>query len=103
MENKITKVRLTEEEIKAIKETAQDIFGKKTEVYLFGSRTDIDKKGGDIDLYIIPEKRDNLFDRKLKFLVKLKSRIGEQKIDVIIAGSCDKDIEKVARETGVLL
>lgn len=54
-------------------------------------------------MYIIPEKRDNLFDRKLKFLVKLKSRIGEQKIDVIIAGSCDKDIEKVARETGVLL
>lgn len=38
------RVRLSEEEIKAIKETAKEIFGEKTKVYLFGSRTDIHKK-----------------------------------------------------------
>jgi predicted nucleotidyltransferase len=74
------KVRLTDEEIKAIKETAKEIFGKQTKVYLFGSRTDIHRKGGDIDLYIIPENKGDIFEKKLKFLVNLKSRIGEQKI-----------------------
>ncbi|WP_457622337.1 nucleotidyltransferase domain-containing protein [Persephonella sp.] len=97
------RVRLSEEEIKAIKETAKEIFGGKTKVYLFGSRTDIHKKGGDIDLYIIPEKRNDLFDRKLKFLAKLKSKIGEQKIDLVLENYSDKQITEVAKETGVLL
>jgi len=45
------KVRLTEEEIKAIVETAKEVFGEKVKIWLFGSRVDLNKRGGDIDLY----------------------------------------------------
>jgi len=38
------KVRLSKEEIKAIKETAEEIFGKRTKVYLFGSRVYLKKR-----------------------------------------------------------
>ena len=42
------------------------------------------EKGGDIDLYIKPVFKDNLLERKLKFLTKLWEKLGEQKIDIIL-------------------
>ena len=41
-------MRLNEKEITAIKKAVQKNFGKDTSVYLFGSRTDDAKRGGDI-------------------------------------------------------
>ncbi|HHJ64143.1 MAG TPA: nucleotidyltransferase domain-containing protein [Aquifex aeolicus] len=55
-------VRLSDWEVKAIKDIAEEVFGEGTRVFLFGSRTDPTKRGGDIDLYIIPANRENLFD-----------------------------------------
>jgi predicted nucleotidyltransferase len=100
---KFRKVRLKEYEINAIKETAKEVFGEKTRVILFGSRVDLTKRGGDIDLYIIPEKKDNLFERELKFKSKLQLKIGERKIDVVISKNPERAIEKVAVENGVEL
>jgi len=45
-------MRLTMFEITAIQNNAKNIFGDTVKVYLFGSRVDDDKKGGDID-YIL--------------------------------------------------
>ena len=45
-------MRLSKSEIETIKNVAHKVWGDKTLVYLFGSRTDDSKKGGDIDLYI---------------------------------------------------
>ncbi len=80
------KIRLTEKEIKAIKETALEIFGRDTKVYIFGSRTNPSKKGGDIDIFLEIPDCDNLtlVKKRLKFLVRLKDKIGEQKIDLLI-------------------
>ncbi len=97
------KVRLSDYEIKAIKETAKEVFGKDTKVFLFGSRTDPHKRGGDIDLYIIPEDKKNIFDKKIDFLVKLKLKIGDQRIDVITQEDPNRPIERIAMETGVEL
>ena len=97
------RVRLSDYEILAIKETAKEVFGEGTKVFLFGSRVDPTKRGGDIDLYIIPEERDNLLDRELSFKSKLQLKIGERKIDVILSQDPKRDIEKVALETGVEL
>jgi predicted nucleotidyltransferase len=73
-------------------------------IYLFGSRVDDSKRGGDIDLYLIPsQKFDNERDRKIKFLVKLDSYIGEQKIDVILAKDSSRLIEQEALKYGVRL
>ncbi|WP_456325762.1 nucleotidyltransferase domain-containing protein [Desulfonauticus submarinus] len=96
-------VRLSKKEIETIKKVAEEIFGQGTEVYLFGSRIDPTKRGGDIDLYIVPAKREEIFKRKLRFLVELKLKIGEQKIDVVIAKDPARDIEKEALTTGVKL
>jgi predicted nucleotidyltransferase len=75
-------MRLSSFEIQAIKESAREVFGE-CKIYLFGSRVDDLKKGGDIDLYIqLPQKPH--FLAKPKFLALLKRKIGEQKIDVVI-------------------
>jgi len=96
-------VRLSDREIKAIKETAKEVFGEGTRVFLFGSRADPGKKGGDIDLYIIPANREGLFDRRIKFLARLKLKIGDQKIDVILQENPKRSIEQEAIKTGVEL
>lgn len=95
-------MRLTEFEINAIKQAAQEIFGSKVQVFLFGSRVDDAKKGGDIDLYIKTE-ADNDLTHKIKFLVSLERKIGEQKIDVVFAIDKNRPIEQQAINTGVLL
>ena len=98
------KVRLSEEEIKAIAETAKGIFGENVKVWLFGSRVDLDKRGGDIDLYVETEMEEDILRKKLKFLVKLEEKIGEQKIDVIIKPFDSKDeISLIAKRKGVRL
>jgi len=98
-----TKIRLTEMEIKAIKELAVEVFGEGTRVFLFGSRTNPSKKGGDIDLYIIPANREKLFDKYIKYLAKLKLTIGDQKIDLILQEDPNRPIEKEALEKGIEL
>jgi len=61
------------------------------------------EKGGDIDLYIKPVFKDNLLERKLKFLTKLWEKLGEQKIDIILEKDLKRDIEKIALQEGVEL
>ena len=97
------KYRLSKFEADEIKRLTKKIFGKNSKVFLFGSRVDLKKRGGDIDLYIIPEKRDNLFDKKLKFLTELKLKIGEQKIDVIVNKDINRLIEQEALKNGIEL
>jgi len=78
-------MRISEQEITLIKKLACQIFGNKTKVYLFGSRVDDTKKGGDIDLFIAGGQKSNFtVSKKIDFLVELKSLIGNQKIDVIL-------------------
>lgn len=96
------KMRLTEFEIHAIKQSAREVFGPNVQVFLFGSRVDDSKKGGDIDLYIKTEV-GNDFGHKIKFLVALEHKIGEQKIDVVFAEDNARLIEQQAIRAGVLL
>lgn len=58
-------------------------------VYLFGSRTDDTKKGGDIDILIISEKIN--LKEKLKILSRIFEKIEEQKMDLVIAQSFDEN------------
>ena len=97
-------MRIKSEHIGAIKNIAEIYFGNNAKVYLFGSRTNDKKKGGDIDIYIETEIKENVFEKKIKMLGELHKALGEQKIDIVINNfSSDKYIFKVAREEGVLL
>ncbi len=96
-------MRLARDEIKAIKKAYQEIF-EDGKIYLFGSRVDDTKMGGDIDLYLIPNKKlENLREKKIKFLIKLDEYIGEQKIDVILAKDKNRLIEQEALKYGIEL
>ncbi|MCK4840880.1 MAG: nucleotidyltransferase domain-containing protein [Methylococcales bacterium] len=99
-------MRITASDQKAIVNITHKYFDKHSEVYLFGSRVDDSKKGGDIDLYIIPDNKSNaeqLYHKKIKFLVALNMAIGEQKIDVVIAHDDTRLIEQEAIRTGIKL
>ena len=95
-------MRLNQKYIKTIKESFINVF-KSGDIYLFGSRIDDDKKGGDIDLYLIVDDKTNLFRKKIKFLSKIKMLLGEQKIDIVFNKDSDRLIEKEAIKWGIKL
>ena len=68
-------MRLEEWEVREIKKAAQLVFGKNVKVILFGSRVDDNKKGGDIDLYVITD--TPTYEKKTKFWIELQERLGE--------------------------
>jgi predicted nucleotidyltransferase len=100
-------MRLTPFQQQTICQNAARFFGATTQVWLFGSRVDDTKRGGDIDLYIEPQLKetDDLVMAKLKFLRALHLRLGEQKIDVVLAvnETHPLPIYQIAKQTGVLL
>ncbi|RKX73115.1 MAG: nucleotidyltransferase domain-containing protein [Spirochaetes bacterium] len=79
-------MRLHEKEIHAIKDAVRKHFGKSAAVYLFGSRVDDTKRGGDIDLLVehSPElSGSDVIKRKLKTMTDIQFAIGDRKIDII--------------------
>lgn len=100
----ILTMRLTEPEKRIIKAAAKNQFGPNVKIFLFGSRVNDSRKGGDIDLYIETEKHALLKD-KIAFLTLLKWNLGDQKIDVVVnaPNKRDQNIFHIARKTGVEL
>jgi predicted nucleotidyltransferase len=105
--NTFCPMRLSDKELTSIKAVTKQVFGENAMVTLFGSRIEDGKRGGDIDLLIKCDKtisRDEIYQLKLKFLVELKKRIGDQKIDVIIyAGQVNDSIFKTILKEAILL
>ena len=75
-------------------------------LYLFGSRVDDSKKGGDIDLYIETTTKDYNYQKILELNAKIQEDIGYQKIDIVV-NQIDKNQDKLiynnAKSTGVFL
>lgn len=97
-------MRLTPEQLDAIQAASAVAFSKDASVWLFGSRVDDSKKGGDIDLLVQPglAGNDQLFSRKIRFLTLLERRLGERKIDVVIETPNDtRPIVEIAHATGI--
>lgn len=101
-------VRLKQYELDAIIELFQKYFDENDHLWVFGSRTNLTARGGDIDLYIETQisQADLVLSKKSKFVLALYEKIGEQKIDIVINMLTSKvklPIHEVARQTGVLL
>ena len=81
---------------------------EKDQLWLFGSRVEPTKKGGDIDLYIetnAPTIKEAV-EMKNQFLWQLEQKIREQKIDVVInmlSFPHPLSIHEVAKNEGVQL
>jgi predicted nucleotidyltransferase len=101
-------MRLTTQQVTAIKQITAECFGDGALVYLFGSRLDDKHRGGDIDLYIETEQDDaaKVLEAKYNFLAKLKQRIGDQRIDIVVSYPARRrlpSIIAIAKRTGVRL
>ena len=97
-------MRLTTDQIQAIRDAASSAFGDKAAVWLFGSRVDDSKKGGDIDVLVRPAPMadDEPIDKKIHMLILLERLLGERKIDVVIEQANDlRPIVAVAHATGI--
>lgn len=99
-------MRLSEFEKDCIITLAGHHFGTGVQVFLFGSRTNDQLRGGDIDLFI-QNHDDKLLDArtKINFITDLIIQIGEQKIDVILNSPERKDTPffKTISQTGIRL
>ncbi len=99
-------MRLTDPQIRAIKEASRRVFGAEATVRLFGSRLDDHARGGDIDLLVECDQRPEQSARKAAHMTaKIQQRIGVQKIDVLVTwpGATPNPFVEAARKTGVPL
>lgn len=71
------------------------------EIYLFGSRTDDQARGGDIDLFVLSNHIDLM--NKLEILAQLHRHLGEQKIDVMIESDTAHPLAQIATKSGIRL
>jgi predicted nucleotidyltransferase len=97
-------MRLTTDQIQAIRDAASSAFGDKAAVWLFGSRVDDAKRGGDIDVLVRPTPMtdDEPFAKKIRMLILLERVLGERKVDVVIEQPNDpRPIVAVAHATGI--
>lgn len=93
-------MRLSEYEIDAIKDAIRR-HDKDAVIYVFGSRVDDTRKGGDIDLLIISSRLS--YADKLRIRQAIEEKIGERKIDIVIASDLERPFVKMGVNEGVLL
>ena len=100
-------MRLSSEQVEAIKQETKHFFGAQAEVWLFGSRVDDNQRGGDADLYVRSgmSDADQLAAARFAFLARIKRRIGDRKIDLVLqrSGGEELPIHELARQQGVML
>lgn len=79
-------VRLSISDMIALETLFKEIFLPNDRLWIFGSRANLAKKGGDIDLYVETYAKtiDDAANMKSKFIIRLEDIIGEQKIDLVL-------------------
>ncbi len=98
------KVRLTDVQIQAIRQAFKECFTNDDHLWIFGSRADLSKKGGDIDLYIETELDvTQVLSAKLGFAKKLFLAFDDRKIDIVVKykSAKEQEIYKQATKNGV--
>ncbi|MFP4267668.1 MAG: nucleotidyltransferase family protein [Spirochaetaceae bacterium] len=102
-------MRLQKYEVDAIKKAVHRHFGASSRVFLFGSRVDDTKAGGDIDILVEHDgsmEGSKLIRAKLHTMTDIQFALGDRKIDIVVlSGKSEKTplIEEEARKEGVEL
>lgn len=79
-------MRLEPQEIRAIREAARAVFGARTTVRVFGSRTHDHLKGGDLDLYLEAEPGQATLANEMTFRDLIERPLDDLKADVVLHG-----------------
>ncbi len=98
-------MRLSRGQVESLIRITHHCFGSTAKIWLFGSRVDDSKKGGDIDLYIETDKETGVIVAKLEMLCFLETAFGEQKIDILIRRrnrDCSP-MHEIAKSSGIEL
>lgn len=95
-------VRLTKAEIESLVKATKECFLESATLWLFGSRKDPSKRGGDIDLYIETDLEKGLVEAKLKMRSQIWPVFGDQKIDILVRSRHQElsPMHKIAKESG---
>lgn len=100
-------MRLTADQIEAIKDAAREVAGPEARVWLFGSRVDDNARGGDIDLLVrTPRALENSTVAAALVGAKIQLKLRQQqKIDVLMVdpATTPQPIHAVALAEGVEL
>lgn len=99
-------MRLTQDQLNTIRQTAADLIGADARIWLFGSRADDQLKGGDIDLLV---EVDRTIDNRVLLATRLAARLEREfqglPVDVVLRdqASPPSTIHDIAKRTGVPL
>lgn len=95
-------MRLTASQIEIIRQAAHQNFGADASVWLFGSRVDDTRRGGDVDLYIESTQKNTLMS-ELRCKITLEDRL-DLHVDLTVKEpGKDKPIYQLAKIQGVQL
>jgi predicted nucleotidyltransferase len=95
-------MRLTEDEQTLIKHTIASAFGNDACIWLFGSRIDDNKRGGDVDLYVESAITDT-YSARLQALHALENALPYPVDLVVNEPGRDLPVYRIARTRGVRL
>jgi len=95
-------MRITENEKNVIIDAVKNT-DPAAQVWLFGSRTDDSKKGGDIDIAILSEKINKEAMQQIQIRRFICNKIGEQKIDIVVSANGKEAFFRLAVEEGIEL
>jgi predicted nucleotidyltransferase len=93
-------MRISDDEKKDIVNAINEV-DSEASIWLFGSRTDDTKKGGDIDIAVLSKKIRVM--EKIRIKRSICNKIGEQKIDLLVSEHGNEAFFKSAVENGIKL
>ncbi|MHB1174919.1 MAG: hypothetical protein ACYCZJ_07330 [Sulfuriferula sp.] len=99
-------MRLTDEQMEAIRQSARQIGGELARVRVFGSRLDDSARGGDLDLMLeLPEPVDNPALMAAQLAARASRALHGRKVDVLISAPnlMRLPIHNIAFQEGQLL
>ncbi|QXP83605.1 nucleotidyltransferase domain-containing protein [Methylococcus sp. Mc7] len=103
-------MRMTQHQIETVRRLVHSRFGEDADVWLFGSRVDDSKKGGDYDFLIETslKQSDAIIEQKIALLGDLQTSVSfeDEKIDLIVkrrGSNFDIPIYSIAKKEGVRL
>jgi len=95
-------MRLSAAQQQCILQATWQNFGEDAKVWLFGSRVDDTRRGGDVDLYVETTQSNNLM-AELKCKIALEESL-DLHVDLVVKDSeKDQPIYKIAKKQGVQL
>jgi predicted nucleotidyltransferase len=95
-------MRLNEQQLEIIRSGVSRHLGEYNGLWLFGSRVDDQRRGGDVDLYVETPTRKPL-KQALRCKIELEEKL-DLHVDLVInSDNDDKPIFNIAKETGVRL